>query len=110
MHRTREGELSVAEVDRNHVLRTDPAFQQQRRDRILDLLLNGALERTRAEYRIKTNLGDLRQRRFADLEPHVLCRQALLQALKLDPRNRLDVLRIQAMEHDDLVNAVDELG
>ena len=43
MHDPIEGELAVLEIDRDHILRTEAAFEHQFCHRIFDLLLNRAL-------------------------------------------------------------------
>ena len=52
-----ESELAVLHVDRNHVLGPEPAFQEQFGDRVLDLLLDRALQRACAVARIEADVG-----------------------------------------------------
>jgi hypothetical protein len=84
-------------------------LQDELGDRVLDLLLDGALERPRAEHRIEAHAGNLRQRGIGDFELHLLLFQAFGQALELDARDGLDMLRVQAMEDHDFIDAVQEL-
>jgi hypothetical protein len=75
-----------------------------------DVLLDGALQRPRAEHRVEAGLGQFGQRGVADLQLHVQLRQALLQVAELDLRDAGDVLLVEGVEHHHLVDAVDELG
>src|SRR5204863_8511115 len=88
----------------------DPAFEDLFRERILDALLDRALERPRAVDRVETGLCELREGAVGDFEPHLELRQPLLEVTQLDLRDVPDVLLVQRVEHDDLVDAVDELG
>ncbi len=80
------------------------------REQILDALLDRALERPRAVDRVETGLGELREGAVSNFEPHLELRQSLLEVTQLDLRDVPDVLLVQRVEHDDLVDAVDELG
>jgi len=50
LQRPREHELVVLPIDRNHILRPELAFQDELGDRVLDVLLDSALERAGAEH------------------------------------------------------------
>ena len=72
-------------------------------------MLNGTLKRARPKHGIKTCQGQLRQRRIRHLKAHVLLGHPLCKALHLYASNRLDMFRLQSVEHDDFVNPVQEL-
>ncbi|CAM2150949.1 hypothetical protein PT2222_250042 [Paraburkholderia tropica] len=105
-----EHQLAVLDVDRNHVLRSELAREDQLGDRIFDLLLDRALERPRTEQRVVADIRDLAERFVRHDEFHVELFQTLAQALQLDLRDRLDVVLAERMEHDDFVDPVQELG
>src|SRR5438132_1301550 len=106
--RSLEQKPAILEVDRNHVLRADLSLQQQFGDRILDLLLDRPFQRACAVHRVESNLRQLGQRRVADHQLQVLCRQTRLQTAQLDSGDRFDLVAIERLEHDDLVDSVDE--
>jgi membrane-bound lytic murein transglycosylase D len=105
-----EGKGAVRVPHRNHILRSEPPLEDQLRDGVLDLPLDGALERPRAEHRVEAGLGDLGQCRGRDVEPHVHRFEPLLERAQLDPGDRGDVGRVESMEDDRLVDPVQELG
>ncbi|KOT22176.1 hypothetical protein DM52_2199 [Burkholderia mallei] len=110
MHDALEHEPAVLHVDRNHVLRPEAAREDQLRDRILDLLLDRALERPRTEQRIVADLADLLERGLRHVERHVELREPVVQTRELNLRDRLDVAAVERVEHDDVVDPVQELG
>ena len=57
-----EDELAAFDIDRDHILRAEAAGEDHARHRVLDLLLDRALERPRTEHRVEAGLGDLGQR------------------------------------------------
>ncbi|CAI09933.1 hypothetical protein ebB234 [Aromatoleum aromaticum EbN1] len=97
------------DIDEHLVLCAELPFQDRLRERIFDALLDRALERARAEHRIETGRRKLRKRRVRYLHRHVQPRQPLVEVLELDARDARDVLLVERVEHDDLVDAVDEL-
>ena len=74
------------------------------------MLLNRALERTRAEHRVETAAGELGHRFIRHLKLHLLLRHTLGKPLDLDQRDLLDVLGLERVENHDLVDPVQELG
>jgi len=79
------------------------------RHRIFDLLLDRTLERPRTVNRIEARLRDFHQRRLAHGEHHVLRREPLSTvATGFWAIARMSL--VERMEHDDLVDTVDELG
>src|SRR5438445_4959133 len=101
---------AAAIFDADDVLRGEPAFEDLFRERVLDALLDRALERPRAVDRIEAGPGELREGAVSNFQSHLELREALLEVAQLDLRDVPDVLLVQGMEHDDLVDAVDELG
>src|SRR6266705_3253406 len=83
---------AAAVRDPDQVLRREPAFENPLRERVLDGLLDGALERPRSVDRVETALGELGERAFGDFELHLELRQPLLEVAQLDPGDALDVL------------------
>src|ERR1035437_5980358 len=61
----------------------DAALQQQPAERGFDLLLNGALQRTRAIVRVLARTRQVGPRRFGQLERDAAVRQARAQPAKL---------------------------
>jgi hypothetical protein len=61
VHDAREDELIAFHVHRHDVLRPELAFQDQLGHRVLDALLDRALQWPRAEHRIEADLGQRRQ-------------------------------------------------
>ena len=95
---------------RNDALGREAPFEQQLRQRVLDALLDGALERPRSEHRIEPHLGQFGQGGGRHLQRQVHLGQPRLQQLQLDAGNRLDVRGVERMEHHGLVDAVQKLG
>jgi hypothetical protein len=80
-----ERELAVAlHVHRDHVLRAELALQDQLGHRVLDALLDRALERPRTEHRVEADLGQFGQRLGRHLQLHLQLLQPRLQQLELD--------------------------
>src|SRR5258706_510532 len=104
-----EHHAPAAPVDADRVLGREAALEDRLRERILDLRLDGALERPRAVHRIEADLGQLRQRCIGDFQRVIHSRQPALENTQLDPRDGLDVLLAERVEDDHLVDAVHEL-
>lgn len=66
-------------TDANRIPGGKPAFEDGLGQRILDLLLNGALERPGTEHRVETGLGQFGQRAVVDHQPHFELAQPLLR-------------------------------
>src|ERR1700680_4166524 len=84
--------------------------QDALRKRILDLLLDRALQRPRAVHRIEARLADQIARLVIQVELHIAIEHPPPQVVELDFHDRANLLGAQRMEHDDVVDAVDELG
>src|SRR5579885_650743 len=85
------------------------ALEDPLRQRILDLLLDGALQRPGSIDRVEARLAEQIPRRIIEHQIHVPLLQALPQIHELDVHDRADLLRAERMEDDDVVDAVDEL-
>src|SRR5258706_16330035 len=75
---------AAAVFDPDDVLRGEPAFEDLFRERVLDALLDRALERPSAVDRVETGFGELREGAVGDFEPHLELRQSLLEVTQLD--------------------------
>ena len=82
-------------------LAAESPFEYVFRQRVLDLRLDGPLQRSCAIHRIKAGFSNDLQRSIADFEFHLHLGQTFFEILQLDPCNRLDVFFTQRMEHHD---------
>ena len=105
-----ERDLAARGADLHRVARRILAAEDLLRERVLDLLLDRALQRPRAVDRIEARRRDGLQRRVGHREPDLELREPRLQRLQLDLRDRRDLRFAERMEHDDLVDPVHELG
>src|SRR5512135_3372034 len=96
-------------VDADRVAGLELAFENLLRKRIFQLLLDSALERTRAVNRIEADVAEQVERLVRQLQRQLALSQALSEVLDLDARDLADLRLVQRAEHDDLVEAVDEL-
>ena len=78
--------------------------------RILDLLLDRALERPRPVNRIETGFGELVARLVRKTDAHITIGEPVVQVAQLYVDDLPNVLAAKWVEHDDVVNAIDELG
>src|SRR5688500_6381355 len=106
------GELqdTVPRGDLDHVARCEIAHEDALRERVLELVLDRALQRPGAVHRIEPGFAELVARRIVEYQPDVALGQPLAQIADLYLDDAPDVLAAQGMEHDDLVDPVDELG
>src|SRR5262249_30985145 len=104
-----EGELAVLDADADAVARHELALQDPLRQRALDLLLDGALQRPRPIHRIEAGFPQEVARRVIERQLHVALGQALAQVEQLDVDDGADLARAERVEHHDVVDAVDEL-
>ena len=86
------------------------AFEDAFGDRVLEPLLDHALQRPRAERRVVPLVGQLLQRGRADVEREVSLGEALAEPAHLHVDDPLDLPLAQRVEDDRLVDAVEELG
>ncbi len=80
------------------------------RERILDLRLDGALQRPRAVHGIEARLADAVARGIVQPQLNVALGQPLPQPSQLDVDDGADLLAAERMEHHDLIDPIDELG
>src|SRR5437763_5990022 len=104
-----ERELAVADPDADAVARSELSLQDLLRQRILDLLLDGPLERSGAIHRIEAGLSEAVAGGIIEHQVHVALGQALAEVQELDVDDRTDLLRAEGMEDHDVIDAVDEL-
>src|SRR5882672_11214374 len=86
------------------------ALQDLLGERILDALLDRALERARAVHRVIAGLAQVIAGRVVEHEFDVTFGQALAQVSELDVDDDPDLVRAERMEDDNVVEPVDELG
>src|SRR5439155_7028760 len=106
----RDGQLAVAHTDADAVARGELSLQDLTSQRILDLLLDGPLQRSRTVHRIETGLSAAVAGGVIQRQVHVALDEALAQVEELDVDDGADLLRAEGMEDHDVVDAVDELG
>src|SRR5579862_8025363 len=110
LHGLRERKLTLAHAHTNQVAGYELTLENPRGERILDLLLNRALERPSAIDRIEPGLAEEVTRLVIELQVHVALDQSLAQIGELDIHDLADLLGPERMKHDDIVDAIDELG
>src|SRR5215470_9504630 len=104
-----ERDLSVFDRDLGGVARLDLVFQDPLRERVHDLFLDEPLQRPRAERRV---VPAGRQRLLRLVRPRqgdAPVRDRPGEPLELDLDDLRDLLARQAVENDDVVDAVEEL-
>src|SRR5882672_5540545 len=89
---------AAAVFDTDDVLRGEPALEDLFRERVLDALLDRALQWPRAVDRIEAGLGELREGAVSYFESHFQLRQPLLEVAQLDPGDVADVLLVERVE------------
>src|SRR6185312_1251277 len=105
----RESELPIAYRHADGIARPELAAQNPLRQRVLHLLLDGTLQRPGAVHRVEPGLAEQVARLVIERELDVPFEQALAQVLELDVDDAADLLHAERAEHDDVVDAVDEL-
>src|SRR6202012_4076930 len=105
-----EREFTAVHANADAVTGGELVAQNALRERVLDLLLDRALERPRAVHWIEAGLADQITRLVVQLELEVAFEQSAPQVLQLDLHDRPDLLGAQRMKHDDVVHAIDEFG
>src|SRR5690606_40259751 len=93
----------------DRVARPELCAQDPLGQRILDLLLDRPLQRPRTIDRVVARLRQPIERRVLELEANIPVRETAAQVLELDVDDPPDVLRLERVEHDDVVDPVDEL-
>src|SRR5439155_22626594 len=84
--------------------------EDELRERVFQQALDGALERSGAERRVEAALDEEFDRLRNDLEVDLLRVQTLLELAGEDIHDLAHVLARQGVEHDHVVDAVQELG
>ena len=104
-----EGQALLAGRDRDRLAVVDLAGEDQLGERVLHRLLDHALQRARAVGRILALLGEPVARLGVELERDLAILEQLREPPHLDVDDAAHLLRLQPMEQDDLVDAVEEL-
>src|SRR5205807_9605494 len=104
-----ERELAVASVHEERVALAEAAFQQRRRERVLDEPLQRPLQRTRPVCRVPARLGQQLLRGRCQLDVDAPLRQPSPQPGELELDDLRELLARELLEHDDLVDPVQEL-
>src|SRR5439155_22372140 len=103
-----EHETLLGRVDLDRVAVVDLAGQELHRQGVLDLALDQALQGTGPERRVESLVGEPHARRIRQGERELATGQSRLQHLKLDLDDLRDLVAAEGVEHDDLVDPVDE--
>ena len=101
-------QFPVPGVDLQDVAIANGAIQYGMRNAILDLFLYDTLERTGTKLRIIAQVGQQIFRGITQIECDMALSQAWAQAIDLDIHDVRICSRVDLMENDHLVNAVDE--
>src|SRR5690349_17396228 len=96
----REVETGRAHAHPDRVAGGEVAAQDPLRERVLELLLDRALERPRAVDRVESRLREPVARFRREYERDVAILEPLVQVLELDVDDLADVLGVERMEHD----------
>src|SRR5688572_7808578 len=96
-------------VSLDAISRQELAREDGLRQRVLHLLLDGALERPRAVHRVVSGFAQPVERRVVEHEREIAIEQAAFQVHELDVDDGADLLLPQRMEYADVVDTVDEL-
>ena len=84
------------------------ALEQFERQGVLEALLDDALERTRAIFRLVTQIGDRVESGVGDREVDSLFREKRLQLFRLNLDDLTNLILFQRMENDRFVDTVEE--
>src|SRR3954451_18022086 len=109
LHSAHEVEAGRARAHANGVAGPEVAPQDALSEWVLELLLDRPLERPRAVDRVEPSLGKPIARRRLEHEPDVAIGEPSVQVRELNVDDLADVLRLERMEHDHVVDPVDEL-
>ena len=104
-----EHQLAALRIHLDRIAIAEPAGQDRLRQRVLQLLLDRALERSRTVDRIEADVSEQLESLVAQFDADAALAQSLLQPAQLDPRDRLDLRLVQRVEDHDVVQPVDEL-
>src|SRR5580698_1738105 len=109
LNRPGEGEPAVPDTDPYRVPRREVAPQDVLRQRILDLLLDGPFQRPCTIDWVEPRLPEQVAGRLIQNDVQITVLQALAQVGQLDVHDLADLLGAERMEHDDVIDPVDEL-
>ena len=118
-HRTRcrdlaravaKDKLAIGHVAQDGIALAPLASQQFLGQRILDELLDGAAQRTRAVGEVSALGHDLVVGRIGELDVHAVGDQTLTQVVHQQVRDLGQVLARKLLEHHDVVDTVEQLG
>src|SRR5262245_48566037 len=104
-----ESERVALDDDADHVAGAEIAAQDTLCERILQLLLNRALQRPRPVDRIEARLREAIACGGVEHEADLPLGEPALQILELNVDDLADVLLLERMEHHNVVDAIDEL-
>src|ERR1700733_7567215 len=107
--RPAESQPAVPDGDPEGCPGREGAAQDVRRQRILNLLLDGPLQRPGAVNRVETRLAQQVARTVFEHDVQIAFLQTLAQVHQLDVDDLADLLGAQRMEHDNVIDPVDEL-
>ena len=107
---SREADLAEFRVSPNHVALPELALEQAQRERVLEQPLDRTLERSRTVGRVPACLGDQLACAVRQLEREAALGEPLVQPRELHPDDLAELLTRERLEHDDLVDPVQELG
>src|SRR5713101_3139905 len=103
-------ERAVFGIDMDDLALVDFAFQNVDAERVENFFLDRAFQRARAVNRIVTFARDQVLGRIGKIERDLLLFEPFRQATKLDFDDLLEVVLGEAIENDDLIDAIEKLG
>src|SRR6185312_16114661 len=105
-----ECQLPLADAHADPVARDEFALEYPLRQWVLDLLLDGPLQRPCTINRVESRFTQRIPCGIVEHQVHIPLLQPLAQIDELDVHDRPDLLAAQGMEHHDVIDAIDELG
>ena len=99
----------LRQIDQDGVALLHFATQDALAESVLDIVLDGTLQRTRTKLDVVALLGHKLLGSVRELERVAQLADPLVQALEFDIDNLLDGVEVQLVEGDDLVQTVEEL-
>ena len=100
---------ALVHADADPIARLELAAEDLLRQRIFDLLLDRALERPRTVDRIEARLAEQSRAPVSSSSSMLRSSSRRRSSPELDLDDRADLLGAERMEHDDVIDAVDEL-